>query len=144
MRANFDLERFVAAQAPVYAAALAELRAGHKRTHWMWFVFPQLAGLGASPTAQAYAIHSREEAEAHLRHPVLGPRLCEAAAAALTSGRSRAEIFGSPDDLKFRSSITLFEAVAPSEAIFREVLDRLCDGVRDPRTISGLARLWGV
>lgn len=138
---DFDLERFVVAQAPIHAAALEELREGHKRTHWMWFVFPQLAGLGASPTARLYAIQSRAEAKAYLRHPILGPRLREATEAALASGRGLAEIFGAPDDLKFRSSITLFEAVAPSETIFAEALDRLCGGVRDTHTLDGLTRL---
>jgi uncharacterized protein (DUF1810 family) len=138
---GFDLERFVTAQAQVYAAALDELRAGNKRTHWMWFVFPQLAGLGASSTAQFFAIGSWAEAAAYLVHPVLGSRLREATAAALASGRSADAIFGHPDDLKFRSSMTLFAELDPSEPVFCEALLRLCNGQRDPRTIEGLARM---
>ncbi|MCX8476687.1 MAG: DUF1810 domain-containing protein [Sphingomonas sp.] len=141
MSADFDLERFVAAQAPVYADALTELRAGRKRTHWMWFVFPQLAGLGASPTSQYFAIRSRKEAEAYLRHPILGPRLREASAAALTSGRTAEAVFGYPDHLKFRSSMTLFAEIDPPELVFGEALRRLCGGEADPRTIEGLQRL---
>src|SRR5665213_1611360 len=121
----FRLQRFVDAQAPVYATALAELRAGAKRTHWMWFVFPQIAGLGFSPTAQHYAVASLDEARAYLDHPVLGPRLRDATAAAnAINGRSAQDIFGSPDDLKFRSSVTLFRAAAPDEPVFQAALDR--------------------
>lgn len=143
MSGGFDLERFVSAQAPAYAAALDELRAGRKRTHWMWFVFPQLVGLGASPTARFFAIGSRAEAEAYLRHPVLGPRLHEATAAALASGRTAEAVFGHPDDLKFRSSMTLFGEVDPLEPIFGEALRRLYDGQGDPRTIEGLRQAAG-
>ena len=133
----FHLERFVEAQAPIYARALAELRAGDKRSHWMWFVFPQLAGLGLSPTAQRYAIGSLEEARAYLAHPLLGPRLRECAAAVnAVEGRSAHRIFGSPDDLKFRSSMTLFREAAPDEPAFRAALDRYFAGEADPRTLE--------
>lgn len=132
----FDLERFVAAQGPVFDAALAELRAGRKRSHWMWFVFPQLKGLGVSPTAQFYGLGSAAEARAYLAHPVLGPRL-EAAVAALAAspGRSLRAVFGTPDDLKFRSSMTLFAEVAPAGP-YRAALDRWCDGEPDPKTLA--------
>ncbi|MGA0606492.1 DUF1810 domain-containing protein [Phenylobacterium sp. VNQ135] len=134
----FDLRRFVDAQAPVYDRALAEIRAGAKRSHWMWFVFPQIAGLGSSPTARAYAISGLPEAQAYLAHPVLGPRLIECAAAAhAVQGRSAREIFGSPDDMKFRSSMTLF-AHASDNPVFRGALARYFDGVEDPLTVARL------
>src|SRR5437764_10712569 len=105
----FNLQRFVDAQAGIYAQALGELRAGCKQSHWMWFIFPQIAGLGFSPTAQHYAIGSLAEAGAYLAHPQLGPRLRETTAAVMAvAGRTAHQIFGSPDDLKFRSSMTLF------------------------------------
>jgi uncharacterized protein (DUF1810 family) len=133
----FRLQRFVDAQAPVHTTALAELRAGAKRTHWMWFVFPQIAGLGLSPTAQFYAIASLEEARAYLAHPVLGPRLREATGAVnAVTGRTAHEIFGSPDDLKFRSSMTLFGGAAPEEAVFHAALDRYFAGAPEPRTLA--------
>ena len=137
----FDLQRFVDAQARTYDAALAELTAGRKRTHWMWFVFPQLAGLGLSRTAQAYAIASLDEARAYLAHPLLGPRLraCTAAVNAV-HGRTAHEIFASPDDLKFRSSMTLFREAAPDEPLFQAALDRYFDGRPDPRTLEILGR----
>jgi uncharacterized protein (DUF1810 family) len=123
------LDRFVEAQDGVYDDALAELSAGRKRTHWMWFVFPQIAGLGSSPTAQRYAIRSLDEARAYLAHPVLGPRLRACAEALLAvQGRSAREIFGSPDDLKLRSSMTLFARAADDPALFQAVLDRYYDG----------------
>ena len=123
------LDRFVEAQDGVYDDALAELSAGRKRTHWMWFVFPQIAGLGSSPTAQRYAIRSLDEARAYLAHPVLGPRLRACAEALLAvQGRSAREIFGSPDDLKLRSSMTLFARAADDPAPFQAVLDRYYDG----------------
>ena len=136
-----DLARFVQAQAGgVFEQALAEVRRGRKTSHWMWFVFPQIAGLGSSPTARLYALASLDEARAYLAHPVLGPRLREAAgAAAELHGRSAREVFGSPDDLKLRSSLTLFEAAAPSEPVFGRALDGLCGGVRDPLTLERLA-----
>ncbi|WIM99233.1 DUF1810 domain-containing protein [Actinoplanes oblitus] len=129
-----DLERFVRAQDGVYERALAELAAGSKRSHWMWFVFPQLAGLGSSPTARVYAIRDLAEARAYLAHPVLGPRLTECAATLLAvRGRTASQIFGYPDDLKLRSSMTLFAEAASDPAVFREVLERYYDGA-DPRT----------
>ena len=131
----FDLDRFVRAQAGVIDQALAELRAGTKRSHWMWFVFPQIEGLGHSAMAQRYAIRSLAEARAYLAHPLLGARLRESVAAALTAeGRSAREVFGSPDDLKFRSSLTLFAHAAPDEPIFGEALARYFEGEPDPMT----------
>ena len=131
-----SLQRFVEAQDGVYRRALAELRAGHKRGHWMWFVFPQIAGLGSSPTAQRYAIASLDEAREYLAHPVLGPRLRESASALLdVEGRSAGEILGYPDDLKLRSSMTLFARAADDPAVFEAVLDRYYDGP-DQRTID--------
>ena len=131
-----NLDRFVEAQDGLYADALAELRAGRKRTHWMWFVFPQIAGLGSSPTAQRYAIASLDEARAYLAHPVLGPRLRECAEALLAvEGRSAREILGHPDDLKLRSSMTLFAGAADDPALFQAVLDRYDDGP-DPLTLT--------
>lgn len=131
------LDHFVAAQAPVYPTVLAELRAGEKRTHWMWFIFPQLRALGRSPTAQFFGLADLSEAEAYLAHPVLGPRLvaCTKLVNAV-AGRSAHDIFGSPDDLKFRSCMTLFAHAAPAEPAFREALARYYDGVEDPRTLA--------
>jgi uncharacterized protein (DUF1810 family) len=132
-----DLERFVRAQdaSGTYEAALAELRAGRKTSHWMWFVFPQLAGLGLSETSRRYAISSLEEARAYLAHPVLGPRLHECARA-LTGleGGTAAEILGSVDALKLRSSMTLFARAAPDDPVFGEVLARYFDGRPDEAT----------
>ena len=133
----FDLARFVRAQEGSYAQALAEVRRGRKANHWMWFVFPQLAGLGSSPTAQHYAISGLDEARAYLAHPVLGPRLHEiAGAAAELTGRTAREVFGSPDDLKLRSSLTLFDAAAPDQPVFSRALHVLCGGLRDSRTLE--------
>jgi uncharacterized protein (DUF1810 family) len=132
-----QLQRFVAAQdrGGTYETALAELRAGHKRGHWMWFVFPQIAGLGRSPTAQAYAIASLEEARAYLEHAVLGPRLNECARV-LTElpGSSADDIFGAIDALKLRSSMTLFARAAPENPVFGQVLDRYYGGGGDQAT----------
>ena len=129
-----DLHRFVEAQDGVHDTALAELRAGRKRTHWMWFVFPQIAGLGSSPTAARYAIRDLAEARDYLAHPVLGPRLRAACRAILAvEGRSAEQILGCPDDLKLRSSMTLFARAADDPAVFRAVLERYYDGP-DPRT----------
>lgn len=137
----FDLERFVRAQEPSYATALAEIQTGRKLSHWMWYVFPQLAGLGSSPTAEYYAITSREEAQAYLRHPVLGPRLIACAeAACAVRARSAREIFGSPDDLKLRSSATLFAQVSPAGSAFHRLLDRFFDGQPDARTLQLLEK----
>ena len=130
-----DLDRFVQAQAATYDAALAELRAGRKTGHWMWFVFPQVEGLGRSPTAQHYAISGLDEARAYLAHPVLGPRLRESAEALLgVPDRSAEEILGGIDALKLRSSMTLFARAAPDEAVFRAVLERFYGGEADPET----------
>jgi uncharacterized protein (DUF1810 family) len=140
MDTDYDLQRFVDAQRDVYATALAELRAGHKRTHWMWFIFPQVEGLGQSEMARRYAIASSDEAAAYLAHPVLGPRLRECSSAVAMHGdRDIGEIFGHPDDLKFHSSMTLFADVAPDEAIFQACLDRFFDGAPDPATIGRLS-----
>lgn len=134
-----DLQRFVDAQARAIDHVRQELKAGHKQSHWMWFVFPQVKGLGHSATAQRYAIADLEEARAYLAHPVLGPRLIECTKLVLAiHGKGLNEIFGSPDDLKFRSSMTLF-AYASTQPVFREALERLCGGVEDPETIK---RLW--
>jgi uncharacterized protein (DUF1810 family) len=137
MSNGFDLGRFVAAQGPVMLQVLRELRAGKKNSHWMWFVFPQIAGLGHSPMAQRYAIVSLDEARAYLGHSLLGPRLleCTRLVNAIT-GRSAHEIFGSPDDLKLRSSMTLFARAAPGEAAFRDALERYFGGDEDPRTLE--------
>ena len=131
------LERFVEAQAPVYASALRELGAGSKTSHWMWFVFPQLKSLGRSGTARFYGLEDHAEAAAYWRHPLLGPRLVECTRLVLaTSGRSAHAIFGSPDDLKLCSCMTLFDAVAPEEPAFRSVLDRFYAGVADTATLD--------
>jgi uncharacterized protein (DUF1810 family) len=131
-----DLSRFVSAQAAVYPEALAELKEGRKRTHWMWNVFPQIAGLGVSPTARRYAIRSLDEARAYLAHPVLGPRLEECARAVLgVDGKTAEDIFGYPDDLKLRSSMTLFARAANDPGVFQAVLDRYYDGP-DPKTLD--------
>ena len=154
----FDLDRFVDAQdgGAVFERALAEVAAGSKRSHWMWFVYPQIAGLGGSPTARRYAVSGRAEADAYLRHPVLGPRLLSAArAAATTPGRSAEAVFGAVDALKLRSSMTLFELVAQDAATgssataggpqeqwlattaqaCRDVLERFYGGQSDPSTL---------
>lgn len=131
-----SLNRFVEAQHAVYARALAEIRAGRKRSHWMWFVFPQLAGLGMSATSRRYAIRDLAEAKAYLEHPVLGPRLVEGAEAALgVAGRSALEVFGSPDDMKLRSCATLFAQVSPQGSVFHRLLDRYFEGDPDERTL---------
>lgn len=136
----FDLNRFVEAQEDIYDDALAELRAGRKRSHWMWFIFPQFEGLGFSATSHHFAIHSAAEARAYLAHPVLGPRLVECAEAVLAvAGRSAREIFGSPDDLKLRSSATLFASVSPDGSVFHRLLDKYFDGTPDQRTLELLA-----
>lgn len=137
METDFDLERFVRAQAPVYDTVLKELRAGHKRTHWMWFIFPQLEGLGRSEMARHYAIRSGDEAAAYLAHPLLGERLRECAGiVAGLEGRSVDEIFGYPDELKFHSSMTLFADVAPDEAVFQDCIDKYFDGEADEATLA--------
>ncbi|GAB3466728.1 DUF1810 domain-containing protein [Massilia terrae] len=144
MDTDFDLERFVAAQADIYPQVVAELRAGRKQSHWMWFIFPQVAGLGHSAMAQKYAIRSGDEAAAYLAHPVLGPRLRECATlVAAIEDRSVEDIFGSPDDRKFQSSMTLFADVAPHEAVFQACLDQFFDGQADSATLDFLSREHG-
>ena len=133
------LQRFVAAQASCFAAALAELQAGRKRTHWMWFVFPQFKGLGISPTAARYAIASRAEAVAYLAHPLLGERLRRCTGAVLAHReKTLSQIFGRPDELKFASSMTLFEA-AGGGALFSQAIAQCCGGERDAKTLALLA-----
>jgi uncharacterized protein (DUF1810 family) len=137
----FDLQRFVDAQEAggTYAQALAELRAGAKRSHWMWFVLPQVGGLGRSPMAQRYAVSGLEEARAYLAHPVLGPRLVECARVlAGLAGRSAEQVLGPVDAVKLRSSMTLFATAAPDESVFGEVLDRYFAGARDDATTARL------
>jgi uncharacterized protein (DUF1810 family) len=133
----FDLNRFVEAQRGSYDAALSEIRAGQKRSHWMWYVFPQIDGLGSSPMAMRYAIRSADEARAYLAHPVLGPRLEDCATALLRHrGRSAHDIFGSPDDLKLRSSVTLFAYASPPGSVFHLLLDQYFEGKPDPATLQ--------
>jgi uncharacterized protein (DUF1810 family) len=140
MDLEHNLQRFVDAQDGIYDTALAELRAGHKRSHWMWFIFPQIEGLGSSEMARRYAIRSADEAAAYLAHPVLGRRLRESTAAVLMHDEVGIdEIFGHPDDLKFQSCMTLFADVAPDEALFQDSLDRFFDGMPDGATIERLA-----
>jgi uncharacterized protein (DUF1810 family) len=137
----FDLERFVRAQDPVYGDIQEELTGGRKQSHWMWFVFPQIAGLGFSAMSQRYAIASRAEASAYLAHPILGPRLIECTRLVLAvEGRSINAILGAPDDAKFRSSMTLFGAVS-DEPVFDEALARYFLGERDQATLDILAAL---
>lgn len=136
MAGHFDLERFVAAQARVYSQALTELRAGRKESHWMWFFFPQLAGLGRSGTASFYGIASVAEAQAYLAHPVLGPRLGECTKAVLAHRSEAAEaIFGTTDAMKFRSSMTLFETAAEGAGPFAAALEAFHAGERDAATL---------
>ncbi len=130
-----DLDRFVGAQDGVYPQALAELRSGRKRSHWMWFVFPQIAGLGQSAMARTYAIASADEARAYLAHPLLGARLIEVTAAVAAAQGTAEAIMGGIDAIKLRSSMTLFAAVADDPSPFRAVLDRFFDGADDPATL---------
>jgi uncharacterized protein (DUF1810 family) len=133
----FDLQRFVDAQERVYQTVLAELRAGHKRSHWIWFVFPQIAGLGSSPTAVRYAVSSLDEARAYLAHRLLGPRLHECARLiTAVQGRSARQIFGSPDDVKVRSSMTLFVHATADNDDFVAVLQKYYGGDEDPATVE--------
>lgn len=138
----FGLERFVTAQTPVFDTALAELKASRKRGHWMWFIFPQLRGLGHSSMAQFYGIGSLDEAQAYLGHPLLGPRLTLCTEAVLTSSAtSLKKLFGSPDDLKFRSSMTLFAtATADDRSQYQRALDRWCGGQADEQTLQLLSQ----
>jgi uncharacterized protein (DUF1810 family) len=133
----FDLLRFIRAQDPLWGNVLAELRRGRKETHWMWFVFPQIRGLGLSAMSRRFAITGREEAEAYLAHPVLGPRLNEVTALVMgIERRSAHQIFGSPDDQKLRSCMTLFAAVAPDGCIFQAALRTYFAGQSDPATLE--------
>ncbi|MDM0117313.1 DUF1810 domain-containing protein [Variovorax sp. J22R133] len=137
-----QLQRFVAAQNPVYADVCAELAAGDKASHWMWFVFPQLAQLGRSSTARHYGIASRAEALAYWQHPVLGERLKHCTALVLSvQGRTAHQIFHSPDDLKFRSCVTLFGAIAPGEPVFGKALKKFFEGQGDRLTLDLLAQM---
>ncbi|MCG6542062.1 DUF1810 domain-containing protein [Pseudomonas sp. KSR10] len=137
----YDLQRFVDAQQSIYDRALAELKAGHKQSHWMWFIFPQIAGLGHSDMARRYAIKDANEAAAYLQHALLGPRLEECAEALLAHAeRPARQILGSPDDMKLRSSMTLFATVAPERTVFKTVLDAFFAADPDPATLSRLHR----
>jgi uncharacterized protein (DUF1810 family) len=133
----FDLDRFVQAQADVYEQALAELKRGQKESHWIWFIFPQIDGLGRSPTARLYAIKSSAEARAYLNHPLLGPRLIECSRALLqVKGKSASEILDFPDDLKLRSSMTLFDAVSEPDSVVSHVLRKYFAGRPDRKTLD--------
>ena len=139
----FDLARFVDAQATTYARALAELKAGRKESHWIWFIFPQIAGLGSSAMNRRYSIGSLEEAVGYLAHPVLGPRLLECVDAVnALEGRSARQVFG-PDDVKFRSSLTLFHRAAPDEPRFAAALAKYFAGEQDTATLQRLAETFG-
>lgn len=139
--AKIDLQRFLDAQENDYATALAEIRAGRKRSHWMWYIFPQIEGLGFSSMAQRYAIHNLDEASAYLRHPVLGKRLMEIAQALVGLQQNDATaIMGSPDDLKLRSSMTLFSRVEGADLVFQQVLDKFYDGKPDLETLKRIIR----
>ena len=130
------LARFLEAQEGAYDQAMSEIRRGRKQSHWMWYVFPQFAGLGSSPTSMFYAIKSVDEAKGYLAHPVLGPRLIESVQSVLNiQGRSAFEIFGSPDDMKLRSCATLFASISPERSVFAQVLDRYFGGQADERTL---------
>jgi uncharacterized protein (DUF1810 family) len=138
----YNLSRFVQAQEADYAQALSEIKSGRKRTHWMWFIFPQFDGLAFSATSKHYAIKSTAEAKAYLDHPILGPRLLECAEAVVqVDGRSAAEIFGSPDDLKLRSSATLFASVLPAGSVFDRLLEKYYRGERDGKTLELLTEV---
>ena len=135
----YNLQRFVDAQEPVFEQVLLELQQGRKRTHWMWFIFPQIKGLGHSEMARKFAISSREEAEAYLEHPVLGPRLKECTRlVTLVEGRSINQIFGSPDDMKFRSSMTLFANATSDHQVFKDALQKYFAGEPDRLTVERL------
>ena len=135
----YNLQRFVDAQARVYESVRTELRQGSKRSHWMWFIFPQIAGLGRSAMSTRYAISSLTEAEAYLKHPILGPRLRECTRlVVLVKDRSAYEILGSPDDMKFHSCLTLFACAAPEDQLFRDALEKYYDGAEDPATLAKL------
>jgi uncharacterized protein (DUF1810 family) len=134
---HYELDRFIDAQNSVYEDALSELMAGRKKSHWMWFIFPQIAGLGTSPMTKKYAIRSAEEALAYLDDPILGSRLMRCVEAVLSNGkRSAHEMFGSPDDLKLQSSMTMFAAVSDHGSLFHHVIEQFYDGIFDQRTIQ--------
>lgn len=136
MNANHDLSRFVSAQEGRYEMAYAELANGRKRSHWMWYIFPQLSGLGSSPMARHYALSGLEETKAFLAHPLLGTRLVNISALLLSLDKGNpTEIFGFPDDIKLRSSMTLFALACPEEPVFQQVLDRFFGGNKDPLTL---------
>jgi uncharacterized protein (DUF1810 family) len=136
-----DLNRFLDAQETTYEAALSEISRGEKRSHWMWFIFPQFEGLGSSGTSRLYAIRSVPEAEAYLAHPILGRRLVECAEAVLgIEGRSAYEIFGSPDDMKLRSSATLFASVSPDGSVFHQIIDKYFRGTPDDSTLRLMSK----
>ena len=137
MNDTFDLNRFIDAQRAMYPDVLEELRSGRKRSHWMWFIFPQLAGLGHSETARFYAISGEAEATAYLNNPLLGARLLECTRTVLEhSGQSARAMFGTPDDMKLRSCMTLFASMAPEQVCFQQVLERFFDGESDAKTIA--------
>ncbi len=139
-----DLIRFVQAQEDDYEQALSEIRRGRKRSHWMWYIFPQFDGLGFSSTSKRYAIKTLAEAEAYLAHPILGPRLVECAEAAMgVEGKTANEIFGSPDDMKLKSSATLFACVSPEGSVFHRLLDQYYQGQRDEKTLQLVRRESG-
>ncbi|WP_242919609.1 DUF1810 domain-containing protein [Pontibacter liquoris] len=141
MSDTYNLHRFLDAQENAYQAALTEIKNGRKTSHWMWFIFPQVAGLGFSETSKFYAIKSRAEAVAYLNHPVLGKRLFEITEALLTlKGKSASQIFGSPDDMKLKSSMTLFNAVSTGNPVFQKVLDKYFNGEPDQKTLQLLAQ----
>jgi uncharacterized protein (DUF1810 family) len=134
---TLDLERFISAQEPVYSTVVSELRNGKKASHWMWFIFPQIDGLGSSPTARHYAIRSLDEANAYLAHPVLGSRLIECTGLVNNvDGKSLREIFGSPDDMKFHSSVSLFSLIESRESAFERALNKYFNGELDERTVA--------
>ena len=136
-----ELDKFVSAQARDYDTALAEIRSGYKRSHWMWYIFPQLQGLGFSPTAQYYGIRDLEQAKDYMAHPVLGPRLVEISGALLSlPGSNPSAVMGYPDDLKLCSCMTLFELAAPDEPVFARVLEKYYGGRRDRMTLNLLGR----
>lgn len=139
MTTEYDFDRFVTAQNPVYQTVLAELMAGRKKSHWMWFIFPQIKGLGVSQNASFYAISGKEEAKAYLAHPVLGPRLVECTKAALAHANNGANaLFGHPDDLKFQSSISLFSRAKPCDPVFEQALNAFFGGVACQPTLETL------
>jgi uncharacterized protein (DUF1810 family) len=138
---RYDLNRFVQAQEHDYQRALSEVKNGHKRSHWIWYIFPQFDGLGFSAMSKRYAIKSIAEAKAYLNHPILGSRLIECVEAALSvEGRSAHEIFGSPDDMKLKSCATLFAYVSPPGSVFEQLLEKFFNGDRDPKTLDLLTK----